>query len=84
MRVDSEWYLSICEGRWIAKENNITVSGITLEELEDNIKDSLRKSNRYEKQQIVTVFLGFDTKTLPEWIRPYHAHYFNRYLRFKL
>ncbi|MBS3758212.1 MAG: DUF5395 family protein [Desulfobacterales bacterium] len=84
MRIDSEWCLSISGRQWIARENGLSVSGMTLDELEANIKDALMRSGRYARKKTVTVFMGVDTKTLPAWIRPYQSHYFNRYIRFKM
>ncbi len=84
MRVDSEWCLSVSGNQWIARENEVSVSGITLDELEANIRNALMQSGRYEKEKTITVFLGVDTKTLPAWIRPYQSHYFNRYMIFTI
>ena len=62
-------------GRWVAENNAWHVDGVTLEELDRNVRAEVlarRPPGRYE------VFMFFDNATIPQWIRQFSQHYFNR------
>jgi hypothetical protein len=84
MKADAEFAL-IHDGRqWSAGNNDLSVSGNTLGELENNLQTALRDSGMFQKGKKITVFIGYDPKAIPAWIRPYQSHYFNRRLTFQL
>ncbi len=61
---------------WVAKNDDISASGRTLDELDERIKGQLAKMGH--RKAIVNMF--FDSLTIPVWIRQYASHYFNRTL----
>jgi hypothetical protein len=65
------------DGRdWVARGEGVRASGATLDDLDDAVRRILIESGRLEDE--VKVHMAFDSSTIPEWIRPYAQHYFNR------
>lgn len=60
---------------WIAEKEKIVVKSDSLEQLDRKLKEELRKAGYSGK---IEVFMKFDYSTIPQWIRQYHPHYFNR------
>lgn len=65
---------------WRAQAEGIDVRAESLTSLDDALLDQLRESgcNNWP----VNVVMRFDRNTLPDWMRQYAYHYFNRYVRF--
>jgi len=69
--------------RWIAKNDKIVVSGKTLKELDENIKDRLR--NIYKNEKVVKVAMELDyRRNIPHWIWQYHPYYLYRTIYIEL
>ena len=65
---------------WLANNEVLNVTAPTLDELDDRLKLILREKNIHKKGSKTTVFMYFDNSTIPQWIRQYAQHYFNRIL----
>lgn len=65
---------------WCARADGIHVRAETLTALDDALLDRLRESGREDWP--VNVVMRFDRSTLPDWMRQYAYHYFNRHVRF--
>jgi hypothetical protein len=68
---------------WIARNEMLTVSAPTLEELDAKIKASIRKKDLLKKRNTIDVMMYFDNSIIPQWMRQYAQHYFNRIIQIK-
>jgi len=72
-------YLIRHDGRcWVIENEHSTISAPTLEELDSRVGHYLRDNGLLKKGEKGEVFMAFDSSTIPEWIRQYSQHYFNR------
>ncbi len=60
---------------WIAEGEGLKVIAKTLEDLDSAIEKVLRRRGYRGK---IEVFMKFNYSTIPQWIRQFHPHYFNR------
>ncbi|MFV2005592.1 MAG: DUF5395 family protein [Gammaproteobacteria bacterium] len=78
MKADLELKL-VHDGKdWVVSNDKIFARGVSLSELDDDVKRALRESGDYPEGERLVVFMGFDFETFPTWLRQYHTHYFNR------
>lgn len=63
---------------WTAKNEFLNASAATLEKLDIKVGKLLNQNGYIEKGQKLKVFMVFDNSTIPQWIRQYAQHYFNR------
>ncbi len=69
--------------QWIAKNGELTVTGKTLRELDQNIKNKLKRM--YETEDVIKVTMELDyRRNIPHWIWQYHSYYFYRTVYMKL
>jgi hypothetical protein len=66
---------------WIAKNDTILVEALTLEELDNELKRRLKAEGCLEAGGKLDIFMAFDNSTIPQWMRQYGQHYFNRIVR---
>lgn len=67
------------DGRvWTVDAAGLSVSGLTLPELDRTLAAALRRAGRFAPGARVRVFMGFDHESLPRWLWQYASHYFNR------
>ncbi len=66
---------------WTAENGEITAKGSSLVELDRNLELELKKAG-YKGR--VEVLMKFDYSTIPNWMRQFHPHYFNRTVVFDL
>ncbi len=67
------------DGRnWVAEGRELSVAAPTLEELDQRLAERLRSSGQLAPGKRLQVFMAFDNSTIPQWIRQYAQHYFNR------
>lgn len=78
MKADVELSIVFRGDQWIAGNGSITATGPTLAELDQNIKRALAASGQFAKGSTVTIYMKFDFSSIPDWIRQYSPHYFNR------
>ena len=63
---------------WIAKNNQFTAEADTIESLDQKVKNILREKNFIKSGETKRIRFVFDNSTIPQWIRQYSNHYFNR------
>ena len=69
----------IHDGReWVITNRHMTLSSPTLEELDAEVKRVLKEEGVVGKGEKAKVLMAFDMSTIPQWIRQYSQHYFNR------
>ncbi len=83
MKADAESAVIHDGRRWRAFNDDLSVSGKTLNEMERNLETALRDFGGYRKGEKIKVVIGYNAKAIPSWIRPYPSHYFNRILTFE-
>ena len=63
---------------WILENDCIRLSAATLADLDMALEKLVREKGMLRKGQTEKVFMAFDNSTIPQWIRQYSQHYFNR------
>jgi hypothetical protein len=76
-----EFIMSHDGKNWIAKNDFLYAEAPTLEQLDAEVQKVLRKKGYIEKGKQLAVFMAFDNSTIPQWMRQYGQHYFNRIVR---
>lgn len=76
-----EFTLSFTDNLWICHHPLVELYADSLEEMDDNIKEFLKK--HFENGEF-DVYMYFDFNSFPQWYRQYMPHYFNRKLTFTL
>lgn len=66
---------------WTVTGETIKLTATSLDELDRKLESALRP---YWEQEAIEVFMVSDNGMIPEWIRPYMNHYFNRILELPL
>ena len=66
---------------WIARNDWLSVQAPTLEELDNDLKKLLKQKGYLEKGKKLDLFMAFDNSTIPQWMRQYSQHYFNRIIQ---
>ena len=63
---------------WLVENEYLTISAPTLEKLDHQLKILLKKKKIHKDGTKTRVIMFFDNSTIPQWIRQYAQHYFNR------
>ncbi len=63
---------------WVAENESLRVSAPTLELLDIRLTEKMRAGHMVARGQVKKVFMAFNNATIPQWIRQYAQHYFNR------
>ncbi len=63
---------------WIVENQLLAVSAPTLRELDCKVGKLMKENGMIKKGQKAKVLMAFDNSTIPQWIRQYAQHYFNR------
>jgi len=63
---------------WVAENEALSVSAPTLELLDVRLAEKMRARQLVAKGQVKKVVMAFNNATIPQWIRQYAQHYFNR------
>ncbi len=66
--------------QWIAFNKSFNAAGVSLEELDEQVKLQLKQNGILPSSKKVHVFMACDNEIIPGWMRPFHNHYFNRIL----
>ena len=71
---------------WIAENHSMSARGKTLPELDQAVASALRekKKDEHADQGPLKVRMYFDNSTIPQWMRQYSGHYFNRVVMINL
>ena len=69
---------------WHASNDIISISASELNELDEALLDHLRLNKLYPEGTTLKVNMNFDQRVIPEWIRQYANHYFNRSITLKI
>ncbi len=78
METELETILTDDGENWTVRTDNLTASGRTMDELDNDLKRVLNESGQFDKGSSVKVFMRYDFSNLPTWFRQYQYHYFNR------
>ncbi len=65
---------------WLVENELLCLSAPTIDELDQQIKKLLKEKNLLKEGSKTRVFMFYDNSTIPQWIRQYAQHYFNRIL----
>lgn len=69
----------IHDGRlWSARGESWTVQGETLEDLDRAVAKIAMEREKPDEGRRLKVRMTFDNRVIPQWIRQYSNHYFNR------
>ena len=64
---------------WTAEGENLHFSAPTLQELDSEMRRYFKEQGLIETgKKKVEVFMAFDNSIIPQWMRQYGHHYFNR------
>ncbi|MFH1726590.1 MAG: DUF5395 family protein [Elusimicrobiota bacterium] len=69
--------------RWVAANETISAAAPTLDELDAKIGAIVRGSGRMRDGETLRVRMACDNSIIPQWIRQYAQHYFNRIILVK-
>ncbi len=72
------------DGRnWVATDGDISIAAVTLDKLDRMVENELKSRGRLKSGIQTRVRMSFDIYTIPQWIRQYSQHYFNRVVVFE-
>jgi hypothetical protein len=63
---------------WLADNDVLSVAAPTLDELDHQLKLLLKTKKLHKEGTKTRVYMYYDNSTIPQWIRQYAQHYFNR------
>jgi hypothetical protein len=67
------------DGReWVVTDQTVSISSPTLEGLDIRVREYLRKRGKLKHGERLKVLMEFDNYSIPQWIRQYSQHYFDR------
>ncbi len=84
MNRDLELTVTVRDQQWAAEGPGVRAQAKTLAELEDQVERQIRESGKFPAGSKVDVLMATDRGLMPEWMRPYQSHYFNRVISFVL
>jgi hypothetical protein len=73
-----ELILSHDGDNWVAENPDLTVKAPTLEKLDTELTAMVKDKGYIKEGGKLKIFMAFDNATIPQWIRQYSQHYFNR------
>jgi len=68
---------------WVIENDRLHLASPTLDQLDLELADLMRAEGMVREGETAKVFMGFDNSTIPEWMRPFSQHYFNRVVEIK-
>lgn len=84
MTADVEIILDQRGRDWIARHEDFVLKADSLAELDEKVRAKLIESRRYPTGSRVSVLMSTDNGLIPDWMRPYQSHYFNRAVSFEV
>ena len=82
VRYAQSFTLRYAGGRWLAACEAFTVAAAGLGELDRLVERELGRRGLLAAEGPTRVRMSFDRRGLPEWIRQYSSHYFDRVVVF--
>ncbi len=76
--IQLDFTIRYSEKNWVVENDLLTSAAPTLDELDINLKNLLIDRKLIKKGEKAKLFMAFDNSTIPQWIRQYAQHYFNR------
>jgi len=73
-----EVVLGMRGGTWVADGAGLHARAGSLDALDREIARQLRAAGRYPPGSTVRVFMACERTVIPEWMRAYQSHWFNR------
>ena len=75
----------IHDGRhWVADHPTVSARGHTMAELDRNLARAMRALPDHYHGGSIAVRMTFDQSVIPQWMRQYSNHYFNRVVELDL
>lgn len=63
---------------WVIENERLRLARPTIDDLDAEVGNALIGKGMLAKGETCRVLMRFDNATIPEWMRPYAQHYFNR------
>ncbi len=63
---------------WVIENDELRLARPTIEAIDADVGGELRQRGMLAEGEACEVLMTFDNATIPEWMRPYAQHYFNR------
>lgn len=76
--IQLDFTIKYSEKNWVIENDLLKSAAPTLDELDINLKKLLIDKKIIKKGEKARLFMAFDNSTIPQWIRQYAQHYFNR------
>lgn len=71
------------DGRnWIVSGNGLRIAARELDDIDRELEKALK--SRIDEEGKLNVFMSSNNEMIPEWMRPFMNHYFNRCLELPL
>lgn len=69
------------DGRnWVVEKGDLRLASPTLDGIDAEVREFVKREGLVKNGQKTEVRMLFDNSTIPQWIRQYAQHYFNRVL----
>lgn len=66
---------------WVVENRLLTASSATLDDLDKRVGALLREKGLIKEGERAEIVMEFDNSTIPQWIRQYSSHYFDRIVK---
>ena len=66
---------------WVVENSELSLSAPTLDDLDRGLGRLMKQKGMLQKGEVKEVFMAFDSSSIPQWIRQYAHHYFNRIVK---
>ena len=66
--------------KWIASNEHVSFSGRSLDELDEEVRRYVWEHGDFSEARPYRVKMHFNNAVIPQWMRQYQQHYFNRIL----
>ena len=66
---------------WIARNDALSAEASTIEGLDNELRRLVKEKGYVKPGKPLDLFMAFDNSTIPQWMRQYGQHYFNRIIK---
>lgn len=86
MKAELELKIGHENGSWVVGDGEISASGSTLDELDENLRQALAASGQYGAGSTVRVLMRLSMKSIPLWMHQFNPSpdYFSRSVTIQL